>query len=285
MRGAFNPRSWNFRQPGWLIPFSRLGSRLEKAIFRWAGQDMAIEATRHVLAREVERHGNDNPAAVHRMLVLAEQLREAGEVDESIVLLRQAVDLRARALGPEDIQTAHAESKLAQSLRVAAQHEEAVILKQHAIEVFTRTYGPDNRWVLADTGALAGSLARLKRFDEVEDVLDGLIPTMEKVLGPGNRWAISCAATLALAQANRRAFGPAIELQRQVVEMSEAALGHDDPKTQGMRLQLAAFLNWSGEDAEARLLAVSVLKTMTRLGIADITTSYARTLVARIDEN
>ena len=218
------------------------------------------------------------------MVILAEQLRKAGQYDESIVLLREAVARRSHALGPDHVQTAHAESDLARSFLMENRHEEAVRLKRHAVEVFSRSYGPNSRWVLTDSSALAGCLYHLRHYQEVEDMLKGLLPRLERVMGAKNEWAIWSSSYLALAESSLHKFGPAIELQRRVVDMSEAKRGHDDKRTQRVRFQLAAFLHWAGQDAEARFLALAVLHTKQRLGAEDEVTENARKLIAAIED-
>ena len=114
-------------------------------------------------------------------------------------------------------------------------------------------------------------------------MLDGLLPKLESVLGPGNQWLIKSTSYLAQAQANLQKLDAAIELQRRVVEMNDVNYGHDDVRTQTARYNLATYLHWAGQDSEARLLALAVLHTKTRLGVEDDVTGYARKLIADID--
>lgn len=251
--------------------------------YRRIGTEGSIEVARGVLARDVRRHGGDNPITVNRMMHLAECLRDAGQFDESIVLLREAVALLSEGLGPDDIQTAIAESELARSLKENKMDEESASLKRHAIEVLTRERGPEDGRVLTDSAALGGTLCRLRRYQEAEVLLDGLTPRLEKVFGPGNEWAIRSSAHLAVAQANQQKFRSAIELQRQVVEMNVTRYGVEHPRAQVARFNLAAYLHWARDDDEARLVAQAVLDMDARLGVDNDSTELARQLLDEID--
>jgi tetratricopeptide (TPR) repeat protein len=277
------PGKWGFEWPAWLrVVFFRRLNRARVTLSRRVGEEESIASTRRSLARAERVHGRDSPITVSGLEMLGEQLRDADQLEESIALLQEVVARRTEALGPDDVQTAIAARNLALSLAKSNRHEEAVVMFKRVIDVTSHVSGYEEK-VLKTMAWLGTSLTTLKRYEEAQDFLERAVDGLRHILGPEDEWTVNASARLAFAQARDKRYERAIEVQRSVVEACARRHGPDDPRTLSVRLQLAAFLQWSGSAAEARMFAHSVLDAKTRFGVDDDTTEKTKELLAVID--
>jgi serine/threonine-protein kinase len=111
------------------------------------GQGDLVDARREAeraLAQQHARLGPDHPAVASTLLVLG-AIAEASSPAQAEPLLRQALDIWQRALGPDHPYTARAESLLGECLALQHRTAEALPLLHRALDRLRAALGPDHR--------------------------------------------------------------------------------------------------------------------------------------------
>jgi len=214
---------------------------------------------------------------------LATHLRQAGRLDEALILQAGALAKRSRFQGADESVTVGAEMRLAVLLARAKRYEEAEPLFARVVEATTDLEGKQAGRLRAMVW-LGDTRRRLGKYDEAVPVLQQAVAGYRERLGEDDRATLNATFDLATVLALRRDFEVALPLQRHVVESFTRTVGPNDPDTGRALGHLATWLHWAGEDAEARLLVLTLLQPGRRLGAdQDAGTKAAMDLLAEID--
>jgi tetratricopeptide (TPR) repeat protein len=198
----------------------------------------------------------------------ARLLGAAGRWREAVAPLRQAVELKARALGPRHPDVAEALLSLAREMKGPTEYDEALATARRALDILERAYGPDHpetarAWkalgqIHRDRGEFWEELIYARRFLALQERLAG----PESLDVAGGRWSLATAlsnlgqfeealaeyqAALSVFQATYREVG---DRQLQIASL----MGN----VAGMRYQL-------GEDAQALRAAEEALQIHLRV--------------------
>jgi tetratricopeptide (TPR) repeat protein len=276
-----DPRKWGYEPPTWLSALGALSERIERGFSK--DKEKRIAKSKRALAYTERRFGRDSPLAVNGMERLAHRLREVGRDDESIPLLQEVMNRRRTKLGPDNENTVNAEGALGLCLARCARHQEAVPLFEHALRIESRKRPDDDVRLLKYRYRLGRSLLEVRRYEEAQLHLERAHAGFDRQLGGDDQWTINALGGLALSMARQKNYLSAIEFQRDAVEANARKHGTDGAFTLATRLQLAAFLHWVEEDAEAFLLVQSVLDAKRQLGVEDDMTEQGKELLASID--
>ncbi len=180
-------------------------------------------------------------------------------------LLRQAVQIRRRILGPDHPDTLRSQADLSITLLQNGHLSEAETLQKQTLASMRRVLGPDNPGTLKSMNTLAVLLLNEGRYPEAEALAREALDLRRRVLGPEHPDTLKSLHNLALATRAERHYPEAENLFRQVSEIERRTLGPDHPQTLKATINLGEILDAEGHYAEAEQLALQSLETERRV--------------------
>jgi non-specific serine/threonine protein kinase/serine/threonine-protein kinase len=180
-------------------------------------------------------------------------------------LLRKAVEVRRRALGPEHVDTLDSMRQLANSTFHQGRYAEAEKLNSEALDTSTRVLGPEDPMAISCAMERAGILYREGRFADAEQLYSGTLEIQKRVLGPENVNTLACMGNLATVYSSQGRYAEAERLYDQTFEAMTRVLGPENSKTlMTMGSLVKTHLNL-GRYVEAERLALQCLEIMKRV--------------------
>jgi tetratricopeptide (TPR) repeat protein len=180
---------------------------------------------------------------------------------EAEPLMRRALDINERSVGPDHPNVARDLNNLAQVLQATNRLVEAEPLMRRALAIDERSGGPDHPNVATDLSNLAQLLQATDRLTEAEPLLRRALAIDERGFGPDHpKVAIRLNNLAQLLQATNR-LAEAEPLMQQALAIDER-VGSDHPKVAIRLSNLAQLLQATNRLAEAeplmrRALAIS----------------------------
>jgi tetratricopeptide (TPR) repeat protein len=283
---TLDPRKWGFQWPKWVqVLFFKPMIRVREAMGRYLGEEEHIKFLRKALAHTELVHGRDSPITVTGMVVLATRLSDAGQFDESIALLREAVSLTAAALGADAERTREQKVLLAQTL-ISSKREyvDASQLLFEAIKSNPTTTREEKIEYFRTNVDFGKLVSRMGLHDVAKKALLTASRGFSEVVGPLDPQTLTAEGWLARALTRDGNLDEALKIRRHVVDGFGRTLGPEHPDSQRSMWNLADLLHQRGENAEAAVLARSVLDWMIRTGRGeDAEATHVRELIAAID--
>jgi serine/threonine protein kinase/tetratricopeptide (TPR) repeat protein len=181
------------------------------------------------------------------------------------VLLRQAVDIRLRVLGPQDAQTLRSMVVLGWTLSKEGRYPEAEKLLRHTQEIQRRVFGPEHPDTLRSRLNLGSTLEREGRYAEAEKLERETLEIDRRVFGSEHPDTLKTINNLALTLNNEGHYTEAEKLQRETLEIRRRILGSEHPDTLKSMLNLALTLNNEGHYTEAEKLQRETLEIQRRI--------------------
>ncbi|HEV3258888.1 MAG TPA: tetratricopeptide repeat protein [Gemmataceae bacterium] len=173
---------------------------------------------------------------------------------EAEPLMRRALAIYERSLGPDHTNVAICLNNLAGMLRATNRLAEAEPLYRRALAIDERSFGPDHSEVATDLNNLAQLLQATNRLAEAEPLLRRALVIDERSFGPDLPEVATALNNLAgLLQATNR-LTEAEPLMRRVVDIFTKSLGEDQPNVGTAVNNLAAVLQSTNRLAEAEPL-------------------------------
>ena len=172
---------------------------------------------------------------------LAHALWHAAELGDpqAALSLSDAVDLLAKALGPDHPTTLASRNNLAYAYWSAGRVDEAIDLFERTLADREHVLGPDHPRTLASRGNLAVAYRSAGRLDEAIDLHERTLADREHVLGPDHPDTLASRGNLALAYRSAGRLDEAIDLHERTLADRERILGPDHPDTLSSRNNLA----------------------------------------------
>jgi non-specific serine/threonine protein kinase/serine/threonine-protein kinase len=156
-------------------------------------------------------------------------LATEGRLAEAETLLREALAIRERVLGPEHIATLNSLNNLAELLVDEGQYPEAERLVRQTLATRIHILGADNTATLASEATLAKILNREGRYVEAEQTARGDLAIAAPSLGVHHPVAVEALKELGIALAHRNRYDEASKLFRETI----AAHGDDGGRGNG----------------------------------------------------
>ena len=228
------------------------------------------------LARE--RELRDHPLTRARLLdILGGIHTELGLYDEARPLLEEALAIRERRLGPQDLATAATVAHLG-TLASQSGKGDAAALFRRALAIREARLGEDDPERPALLGDLGTALAARGRFDEAEGALRRALALGERRWGKDDLRVARVLHNLSGIAYYRKRTDEAERLAARALAIREKVLPPDDPDLAGSREALALFLRRRGHRAEAAALLERVVAAAERV-YGPAHPSYARALL------
>ena len=114
----------------------------------------------------LKHHGRLHPAIAENINLRAGILRSTGSYEESLVLYREVVELRAELFGKQHPTYGLSLYRLGEALSGAQRWDEVEPLLTEASEILEASYGPDHVWTSASLGMLGEVYSETGRTEE-----------------------------------------------------------------------------------------------------------------------
>lgn len=205
------------------------------------------------------RFGEDSVETAKHLDDYAGNLDDMGWRSEALALLRRALAIRERVLGPAHPDVATTLASLGVHLSGSGSYDEAAELLERALSVRRAIYGAVHPLVAFTEIDLAGVQADLYRLDTAEQLAQDALATIRTALPPEHPKVNEALNMVALIRILRRDFAGAIALQQEVVQRYAASAGEDHPDTLTAKNNLAYALARTQRAAEAESVLRDVI--------------------------
>jgi tetratricopeptide (TPR) repeat protein len=111
------------------------------------------------------------------------QLSQAGKYSEAIPIAKSALDLREKALGPEDLDTAISLNNLAGLYQQMGDYAKAEPLYQRSLKIYEKVLGPEDLDTAISLDNLAGLYQQMGDYAKAEPLYQQILRIKEKKLG------------------------------------------------------------------------------------------------------
>ena len=184
---------------------------------------------------------------------LARALWHAAELGDpqAALSLSDAVDLLARALGPDHPGTLASRNSLASAYLSAGRLEQAIDLLKQNLADRERVLGADHPDTLASRGNLAAAYESAGRLEQAIDLYEQNLIDSARVLGPDHPDTLTSRGNLALTYQDAGRLEQAIELHERNLAEALRILGPDRPYTLTSRGNLAGAYRSAGRLEQA----------------------------------
>jgi non-specific serine/threonine protein kinase/serine/threonine-protein kinase len=208
---------------------------------------------------------NDPELQAQMMHVMGTVYFNLGSYSRAESLLKRAVEIRQRLLGPEHLDTLRSKRVLAGTLEGQARYPEAEKLYREALDIQRRLIGPEYPETLSLANNLAGVLSDEGHFSEAEKLFRANFNTEMRVLGAENVETLRSADNLAFIMDQDGRYGEAEKVQRHTLEIKRRVLGPDHPQTLRSMDYLADTLDSEARYADAEKLEREVIAIRVRV--------------------
>ena len=193
------------------------------------------------------------------------QLYVAGKYAEAIPLIEQALAIRQRVLGPEDLTTAESLDNLAGLYRAIGNNDQAESLYLQALGIVEK--GSDPEPTVASLNNLASFYRTNTAYDKAEPLLKRAIAIRERSSGREAPATATSLNTLALLYHAMGLYDKAEPLFIRALAIRKKTLGPDNPATATSLNNLAALYRATGDYTQAEQLykeALAIRKKVLR---------------------
>jgi CHAT domain-containing protein/Tfp pilus assembly protein PilF/cell division protein FtsL len=163
-----------------------------------------------------------------KLSALAHSLRNEGKYDEALPIAQQALDIRERVLGPEDLMVAQSLHELAGIYDSKNDYVKAEPLNVRALAIREQKLGPNHPDVAWSLFNLAWIYLSREEFNRTEDYYRRATAIQEQALGRDSPDVATMLNDWAILYTRKGEYNRAIELDQRVLEIREKALRPDD---------------------------------------------------------
>jgi len=213
-------------------------------------------------SKEVDTGLAKDPEMQAQMMhTMGEVYYNLGLYKEAESLLRHALDIRTRVLGPQGRDALSSMSSLAQVLTDESQFAEAEKLSRESYEGARKSLGPSDPETLLNGLSLSVLLLDRSRFPDSEGVLHELATNVDNVKDSEVRESIAqrIQTNFAIAYAYQGKFADAEKSFRTVYELTLKKFGSDHPATLNAYMNIGNVLLQQDKFAEAETIYKQVL--------------------------
>jgi serine/threonine protein kinase len=195
-----------------------------------AGRKLTVEEALQNASKGVAAKFHDRPlveASVRNALAIT--LKAVGRGDLSIEHERVALELRQRALGPDDVDTIDSQHNLAAMLADEGKLTEAEPLMRDALERSRRLFGEDSPATMRSLNNFGALLYLQGKLAEAEPLYRQVLQQLTRSLGADHLDTLNAENNLASLLSERGDPVAAEPLCRDIVERGRRTLGPDHP--------------------------------------------------------
>jgi len=194
-------------------------------------------------AKDVEGGLAKEPELQTRMMTtIGSVYSSLGLLRRAEPLLKQALETRRVALGPDDSETLRTADELGTVLLKEGRYPEAEKLMEDTIARLRRALGPENERTLGEMNNLALAYFYQGRLSEAERLHRQILEIRTRRLGPDSPNTLKSANNLAEVYLRENRLQEAEKLLRGVLEGKRRAFGVDHPSTLNTMTNLAILL-------------------------------------------
>ena len=179
---------------------------------------------------------------------------ELGLYSEAGRQMSAAVELRIRALGPENPETLSSMNQLGELYIDQGKFDEAGKLLTKVLDIRRRVLGPDHRDTLNTMGDLAAAYRRQSKYSDAERLTTTVFERESRTLGSHNPETLNTMAELARLNADQSHFPAAESLYLKFLDVSSPVFGAGDPRRLAVVESLAQLYRRQGKHADAEKL-------------------------------
>jgi len=213
--------------------------------------DRAVEYSSPTLSLAMARGGDSDLLTAEGSETLARQLQAQGKFIDAEPLLRRALAIRERVLGPDDPSVADSILKLARLLGAQNRSADAERFFRRAIAIQEKAFGPESSEV-ADTLYQFGEFKRsIASFGEAQTVQKRAYDIRLALYGEDDLRVADSIAALAAIAASEDQVDDAEALFRRALMIREKALGENAPEVLELVNPLASMMLRQGRTEEA----------------------------------
>ena len=190
---------------------------------------------------------------------------DLGLYPEARKQLERALELRRRALGPEDAKTLKTLTSLGRVAFQQGKYAEAEALQSQPLDAQRRVLGPAHSDTLASMNSLAVVYEEEGKYAQAEGLDTQILEIQKRVLGPEHPDTLRSMSSLAVVYDDEGKHTQAEELYAQTLEARERVLGPEHPETLMSMSNLALVYEYEGKHAQAEALSVQTLEIRKRV--------------------
>lgn len=229
----------------------------------------AMQVAERLIAGVKARHGEHDPRYATALARLALLHWEQGQFAEAEPLLRRALDIDLKALGPDAGPVARDYNNLGSLLQEQGRYAEAEPLAKRALEIDEKVHGPEHPDVGRDCNNLALMYLEQGRYREAEPLFLRALAITEKALGPEHPTLATRLRNLAALYRDEGRYGEAEPLLKRSIEIGEKSAGRENVTVAASLSTLAKLYREMGRFAEAEALHLRALAIRDKVYGAD----------------
>jgi len=229
------------------------------------GNDIRAREILDKSAKDIDTGLTSDPELRAQMMnVMGTVYQSLGLSSKAEPLLRSALEIRQRILGPRNPDTLQSESDLAIAMLAESHLEEAEKLCRETMETRRQVLGPEHHDTVDSKVQLARILGFESRYDEAEKLnRDALEVARRK--WPQDRLTATALSLLADTLTHQRKYPEAEKAAREALETDRLALGSDHPSVLRDMFNLAGILAEEQHYAEAEKVQRELIESARRV--------------------
>jgi eukaryotic-like serine/threonine-protein kinase len=208
---------------------------------------------------------NDPELQAKMMYTMADTYTGLGLTSRAESLLRDAVEIQRRVLGPQNPDTLRSMSFLASILVAEDRFAEGEKLARETLDLQRRVLGPEHPDTMHSMRHLADAVIYQGRYAEGEKLLRETLDLERRVTGPEHTDTLNSMNSLATTLALEGRYTDAEKLYREVLDIRRRVFGPEHPDTLYAMNALASDLVNEGRFAEAEELERRALDIKRRI--------------------
>ena len=216
-------------------------------------------------AQLIEQYSFTFREATRLLHVAGVYLRDRGQYPQAELLLKQALALRERVLGPEHPEIVSTLNQLAWLSILQGKYQQAKGLLQPALAGFEHVLGAEHPEVAAALDNLAAVYMYEGKYGQAEPLFQRALALREQALGKSHPLVSESLNNLALLYTRQGKYAKAESLYQHALTIEENTIGPEDPSTLITLVNLAYLYIQQGKNAEAESLLQRVLATHERV--------------------
>lgn len=230
-----------------------LGAQHNLAIMRIMTGDKAgaVALQQELVATQTRRLGAEHPTTLGERGNLANMLTDSLRHEQALPIAEAVVEARVRVLGADDPQTLKSKLNLSTVLARMGRYAQAIPLQEEVASSRTRLLGAAHPDTMVIQLNRAATLYQAGRPDAALAQLDRYLLVARRALGDKHRELLMGYTIRGKAAADLGKTAIAIDAFRELLALSEDALGQEAPKTVDAAWQLEEQLRKRGGNAAA----------------------------------
>lgn len=216
--------------------------------------DLAIEATKKILAIRESTLGPDHPQVVNTLLSLAYNYEKQKQYAQAEALYQRILAINEKALGPEHPDTVKALSDLSYIYSLQKKYAEDLPLSKRLLAYNEKTFGPDHGTTAISLDNLAALYELLGQQEKAQPLRKRALAIMG--IGQGTEQQNQAEALKGLAdrEVNQGRYAQAEPLYKRALAIYEEASGPEHPDTAATLNNLAGLYTTQARYAQAEPL-------------------------------